>query len=183
MVGILERGGAVRVVVGLVTALAIGGRAVAEPSAISLDPFPQSNGVEVTQTQNITGTCGGSIVRVVGVKDITGDFFDTDLDTAQIIIRPGSAGYGQPYRERVIDRNGGVLSDYNGIACVWGLRGYVLLIWSVCGGTICGDDFSFTVIDPKTLRTLAPLKKSEVCDAKCAARFTGNNLPYELNKH
>ena len=171
-----------RIVVGLVAALALCGQAAAEPSAISLEPFPHSNGVEVTTTQDITGTCAGSIVRVVGVKSITGDFFDADLDSAQIIIRPGPAGYGQPYRERVIKRSDGILSDYNGIACVQGLRGYVLLIWSVCGGSICGNDFSFTVIDPKTLRTLAPLKKSEVCDTKCAVRFAGDALPYELNK-
>ena len=143
------------------------------PNAITLNRFPLAGytDVDTVKTTNITGTCAGSIVRVMGITGTTGDFFDVDSDAGKIIIRDG------PRHELVI--NG--MSDHNGVACITNSTGNFLLVWHVCGGSGCGDDFAFTIIDPKRLLILAPTDARQFCDTDCATKITGSGLPRELN--
>jgi hypothetical protein len=141
-----------------------------------LEPFPatpyskeESNVVTV---QNHYGRCGASVVQVHGVKDDVGDFFSIDSNASARIIVIRKSGK----RELVLND---VFSDHNGVACVGtGSRKY-LLIWSRCGGTACGDDFGFTVVDIKIPQVLAGGGRE--CDEHCAARITGSRIPLQLN--
>jgi hypothetical protein len=149
--------------------------AMAEP-AISLPPMKGETALDVVDTKNVTGSCGTSIVRVLGVKNVAGNFYGIDLDAGKIIIRSG------PTKELVLSSSSGVLSDHNGVACVSTKSGNRLLVWSNCSGSTCGDNFSFFVIDPERLTFLAPKDpRKGQCDAKCASQLLGNQLPQKIN--
>ena len=146
-----------------------------QPTAIMLPPIEGQKALWLETTNNITGSCGTSIVRVLGVKKVISNFYTIDLDAGRIIIR--SAG-----EELVLDANDGTLSDHNGIACVPTESGSRLLVWSNCSGSVCGDDFSFVIVDPERLVILAPKDPyKETCHAKCASKLLGNELPQKIN--
>ncbi|MDO8812388.1 MAG: TM2 domain-containing protein [Gallionella sp.] len=142
--------------------------------AISLRPMEGNAAFAEITAPNVTGYCGTSVVRVLGIEQVTDNFFSTDLDAGKIIIRAGAL------KEMTIDRN--VLSDHNGVACVTTKSGNRLLIWSNCGGNACGENFSFFVIDPERLVFLAPKDPfKEQCDEECASQLLGNQLPQKIN--
>jgi hypothetical protein len=163
----------------LAAGLLLLGSAAGAQSAITLEPFPSTawepkSGVNVTTVHNYYGQCGPAVVQVLGVREQVDYFFTVDAaaDVARVVvIAPG----GQ--RSLVLKD---VLSDHNGVACVTNGATKYLLLWSNCGGTACGDDFSFTVVDVKQLRVLAGGKTA--CNEQCAARLTGSKLPQRLNR-
>jgi hypothetical protein len=142
--------------------------------SVDLLPMDGDTELNVVDTKNITGSCGGSIVTVFGVTDSSGYVFRIYYETAKIEI----TSYKDRDIPKVLGLNHKVLSDLNGIACIARTSGDKLLIWSRCGGTHCAPEFTFFVIDPKRLVFLSP---KSGCDAKCAARLIGSDLPYKIN--
>jgi hypothetical protein len=147
-------------------------------TAINLQPMKGYKNIDVVETKNFTGSCGKSQVHVLGVTAVRDNTFSTDGEAGKIIV-------GLPYtdgREPLILDDDSGLSDSNGVACVSTKSGSRLLIWSICDGSACGDDFSFFVIDPDRLVFLAPKdpKKGE-CNEKCASLLLGNGLPKKIN--
>lgn len=150
--------------------------ALAKLPAIDLPPMKGYKSLDVVTTKNITGSCGNAVVRVMGVTEVVGKFYTIEPDSGVIIVRHN------PRHELVLSIDNGVLSDYNGVACVSTRAGKRLLVWSTCGGSVCPDTFTFFVIDPDRLVFLAPKDpKKRTCDALCASRVLGNNLPQRLN--
>lgn len=144
--------------------------------AISLRPMDGSSAPGVIVPPNVMGYCGTSLVAVMGIRDINSSYFQIDTDT-KIIISAGSV----KERQLIIDSDSGVLSDYNGVACVTTGSGDRLLVWSVCGGNLCGG-LSYFVIDPERQVFLAPLDPlKEQCDEKCASQLLGNQLSQQIN--
>lgn len=145
-------------------------------SPIQLEPFPATSysngGTNVVTVQNHYGRCGPSVVQVHGVARDNGDFFGIDPNAGARVVVIREAGR----RELVLSD---VFSDHNGVACVNNRGKRYLLIWSNCGGTACGDDFSFTVVDVDVPRVVAG--GNTECDARCAARITGSRIPTDLN--
>jgi hypothetical protein len=123
-----------------------------------------------TTTRNITGRCGGAVVRVMGITTFTDKMFASEPDEAKIIVR------NRPMPELNIKPD-----DYTGLACIHVEGKTFILIWGVCGGSACGEDYSFIVVDPKTMKILTPDHLRDPCDAKCAANLTGSALPYRIN--
>ncbi|HMO74200.1 MAG TPA: hypothetical protein PKD48_02570 [Sphingopyxis sp.] len=136
---------------------------------VTLEPFPDS-GVDVETVRNYYGRCGPATVQVLGVAQEEDGFFKGSIGggSAVVVIGDGGAPVLE-IREQ--------LSDHNGVACVTGTAGPRLLIWSNCGGSACGDDFAFTVVDP----AVAAIVSDEDCDAACAASLSGSSLPFEVN--
>lgn len=153
-------------------ALALAGPTAASAQAVAIAPMAGDTRIDTVVTQNLTGKCGAAVVRVMGVTYI-GDTFSTDLDAAQVIVR-----HGDPYREVVIKN---FLSDHNGIACVGPEGAETVLIWSNCGGTACGDEFTFQVIDPRRIAVIAGEIGGKPCDARCAASVTSSVVPLRIN--
>lgn len=143
---------------------------------VILRPMQGYKELDVIKTENITGSCGGSVVRVMGMIDPVDNYFSIEQDTGKIIVRSSSA------TNDLILSHENILSDYNGVACVETKSGDKLLIWSNCGGSVCGDNFSFYVIDPKSLKFIAPKDpKKGSCDDDCATKVLGNNFPKKVN--
>lgn len=140
------------------------------PLAIHLDPSDAFPTTLIETTQTYTGGCGPAVVRVVGVTDVTGSFFNLDTDGRVVLHSPRGA-------DLVVDASNG-LSDHNGIACTTGNGRTRLLIWAACGGSSCGDDYDFTVVDPDKMRVVSPVGS---CDEMCAYSLTGSRLPWALN--
>jgi hypothetical protein len=162
----------------IVVSLFFSSSALAE-SAINLSPMRGFSAIDVVATKNVTGSCGTSIVRVLGVMDVRNSVYTSDAD-AEIIVRGGPS---LPPKDLILSLKSGVLSDLNGVACVATKSGSRLLVWSKCGGSMCvRDDFSFIVIDPDRLVLLAPKDPIKgQCDAQCASQLLGNKLPQKIN--
>lgn len=164
-----------RIFSSIVASLLLSSTALAD-TAISLPPMKGDKTLDVVATKNVTGSCGTSIVRVLGVTDVINNFYSIDFDAGKIIVRSG------PTKELILGSDSGVLSDHNGVACVSTKSGSRLLIWSNCSGNACGDIFSFFVIDPERLLFLAPKDpRKGQCDEKCASQLLGNKLPQKIN--
>lgn len=145
-------------------------------SAILLPPMKGNNFLDIVATKNITGSCGTSIVRALGVVDVVDNFYSIDDDAGKIIVRAGVA------KEMVLSSNNGILSDHNGMACISTKFGNRLLVWSNCSGSACGEKFSFFIIDPERLVFLAPKDpRKNRCDEKCASQILGNKFPQKIN--
>jgi hypothetical protein len=155
--------------------LLIGGNAVAQ-TAIVLQPMRGDHAVDVVKTINVTGSCGGAIVRVMGVTNTVGNFYTLDLDAGKVIVR--SSG-----QDLVLDADHG-LSDHDGVACITNKTGNHVLVWSQCGGSACPDAWDYIVIDADKLAIVSPLgpNKGGDCDAACASRLTGSRMPFDLNR-
>lgn len=158
--------------------LTAGANAQDDGTAVRLQPFPADSGilsskVDVTTVQNHYGRCGSAVVQVLGVERQVGNFFTVDAPAGNARVAVIAEG-GQ--RLLTVED---ALSDYNGVACLTTKPSPHLLVWSKCGGTACGDDFDFTVIDVERLRLVSGAAGE--CDAKCAQRLTGSRLPLELN--
>ena len=140
--------------------------------SVILEPL-SSDGGDVVQVRNIYGRCGTSVVQVLGVRDASEDFYTVDSGAGNadiIVIREGG-------RSQVSLKKS--LSDYNGVSCLKATTGTRLLVWSNCGGSICGNGFSFTIVDPDTLEIVAG--KDSDCNALCASRLLGSDLPLRLD--
>lgn len=158
----------------LLSSLLLSGVVLAQP-AISLQPVNGNDSLRVIETKHIIGSCGTSIVDIKGVQKIFDDNFAISVD-GEVIVSSGSN------KQLVIKEGEGILSDYNGIACVPTKLGSKLLIWSTCGGSQCGDSYNFYVIDPERLVYLAPKNpRKGTCDAECASKALGINLPQDIN--
>jgi hypothetical protein len=145
-------------------------------NAISLSPKVGDAAVGVIAMPDATGYCGTSTVRVSGIEKVSGNSFSIDMDLGKIVVKT------MQNKELVISSGSGVLSDYNGTACVSTESGSRLLVWSNCAGSACGESFSFFVIDPERLVFLAPQNPSnERCDERCASQLLGNQLPKKIN--
>jgi hypothetical protein len=68
--------------------------------------------------------------------------------------------------------------DSNGIACVQTKQGKRILIWGMCDGTACADEFDqFYVIDPEKLIYIAPKDPNKnSCGYMCARRLIGKTF-------
>lgn len=174
-------------IVGLVLGLLLAGSASAAPvkksvnatseaaaprqiSPITLSPSAAFPNTLIETIKVYTGACGSRVVRIVGVTDVNDKSFTLDID-GRIIIHQGQGP------DLVIDSNNG-LSDYNGVACVERNDGSArLLIWANCGGSACGDDYGFVVVDPEKMKIVS----SNDCDEMCGYALTGSRLPWALN--
>lgn len=144
-------------------------------SSIRISPMQGEKSLSV-EGGNVTGSCGNSIIRILGITKAFDNVYITDSDGGKIIIRASAS------KELTISPSDGVLSDFNGMACVSSKTGESLLIWSNCSGSACGDNYHFYVIDPNRLTYLAPKKpQNKLCDAECASLVIGSNLPQEIN--
>jgi hypothetical protein len=77
-------GAFVRILV-LSIALLANGAAFAQP-AITLQPELGENSLRAERVNNVTGSCGGRQVRVLGFQDSKGDYFRTDVHSGKISI-------------------------------------------------------------------------------------------------
>lgn len=144
-------------------------------SPVVLEPMsPEEVGTDAVTVRNVYGKCGPAVVHVLGIRDEIGDFYavDSAAENADIVVI-GKGGNQKISLKRA-------LSDYNGVACIGSGLNKLLLVWSDCGGSACGRGYNFTVVDVQTLRMLAG--GASACDAPCAAKITGNQLPLELDK-
>lgn len=145
-------------------------------SSIQLNPLGDDNELMISQAINITGSCGGAVVRILGVEDYSENlnFYKVDIDSGNIIVR------GNNFEVDAKD----LLSDHNGVSCMDSSKSNAkyVMIWSNCSGSACGDDFSFYFIDPKNGKNVTPKSKSNICDANCASQFLGNNSPKSINQ-
>ena len=161
-------------IIGVIVALSlISSPGFTEPQIppVSLSPFPGATTMAVEKAALVSGKCGASVVRIIGITLSTGAFFDIDQDGG-VIVR-------QLHMPEVhLTQNNG-LSDHNGVACIHTAAGAShLLIWSACGGSACGDDFGFTVIEVDRPRIVSP----KDCNKACASKLTGgSNIPFVLN--
>lgn len=144
--------------------------AIAAP--VTLRPLEGERQVLAEPSTNFTGTCGGAVVRVMGVTSTSGNQFGIDLDAGVVLVR--QAGKEVALRDP--------LSDHNAIACVPTGTGDKLLIASACGGSACPDSFSYYVIDPKRVLLLAPKKATENCDERCAEKALGAKVPASMRR-
>lgn len=146
----------------------------AHAQAVAIAPLTGQRAINSDFVQNMTGSCGSAVVRVLGVSSVNSDMFGIDLDSGQVIVRNRAAS-----PDEIIVKD--FLSDHNGVACVGPTGFESLLLWSVCGGTACGDDFSFMVINPRRMVVVAGGDRDEPCDARCAASVTSSVVPLRLN--
>lgn len=138
--------------------------------AIRLDPALGSATVEEQQVRNVTGTCGGGIVRVLGMSDeyATSSF---DYDAGRILVRSDGG-------EMVLGTDS-VINDYNSITCMTDRKGRAMLVIAgQCAGSACGDAADYYVIDPVRRVFVAPKDpKAGTCDRACATRALGREAP------
>lgn len=120
---------------------------IALAGSINLNPLAGGDEVYVEQAENVSGTCGGAVVRVIGVMDANPETFSRDQDGTFVIIRRSKGP------ELVLKKE---LSDHNKLDCVVGAAGPNIVLATLCSGSQCGDNFSFTVINPRTLRITTP---------------------------
>lgn len=139
--------------------------AIAAP--VTLRPMEGERHVLAEPATNFTGSCGGAVVRVMGVTSTYGNQFGIDLDAGVIIVR--QAGKEMALRNE--------LSDHNAIACVPTSKGDRLLIGGACAGSACPDSYAYFVIDPKEIVVLAPKKAGDACDERCAEKALGVRVP------
>lgn len=144
--------------------------AVAGP--VALRPMDGERQVLAEPSTNFTGSCGGAIVRVMGVTSTYGNRFGIDLDAGMVIVR--QAGREIALRDE--------LSDHNSVACVPTGSGDKLLIGSACAGSACPDSYSYVVIDPRRAVVLAPRKRGEACDELCAGKVLGARVPANFGR-
>ena len=144
--------------------------------AVSLKPVVDSDkSMETVRTLNIYGSCGASIVAILGIQ---ADGFDEASSNFQM--DPG----GQP--DLVLRRSGkstsfgGLFTDFNVVQCVKTPKGERLLVGGHCGGSACSDHYDFYVINPFTGK-LVKTVGSGGCNAKCASRILGSRLPFEID--
>lgn len=177
-------------------ALLLSSQVIANDQAIDLKPFPSMNKnnkpeLNIEHTQTIFGTCGNRVIGIIGVVNIFDDHFTIDSGgDPSIVIRGEKSPEMKITADATYLRNGidikyaasGMLSDHNGVACVSSHDSDKLLIWSNCGGSACGDNYNFYVID---LKTLSIIKKSDdSCDEACISKaLGGSKLPFQLNGH
>jgi hypothetical protein len=162
----------------LVFVLFFSGAALAEETGINLGPaLGGSTSMKVVKTDNYYGSCGEAAVMVFGVNRYTGGLFKVESDGARIVIRAdGGRWLAIPSNE--------VFSDFNGMSCVESSSGPRLVIWSDCGGSACGQGFSFYIYDPEKLTKLAPREKDKAgCDKECATEVLGQKLPQQVLDH
>lgn len=166
-------------------ALLAGGAAQATPaSPIQLAPIQGDKSPDIQETKSISGTCGRATINITGVTGLVSNFFTVDGLSDSVIIR-GNGGktltlidqntFGQD--SPPADFNEHVLSDYNGVACTMYNSQPVLLVWSICSGSSCGDAFSFFVFSLDAPAMIEPPSPTEMCNADCASQFLGNDLP------
>lgn len=123
------------------------------PSAIgapvTLDPMDGEQAVEVEPSTHVTGSCGGAIIRVIGAVNANDETFGKDPDGTAVIVRKDAQ-----HELRLASQ----LSDYNKLDCVIGKSGRqrFLVLATKCGGSLCPEAYSYTVIDPRTLRIKTP---------------------------
>lgn len=138
--------------------------------AIQLDPALGSSKVDEQQVRNVTGTCGGAIVRVLGMSDeyATSSF---DYDAGRILVRSDGG-------EMVLGTDN-VINDYNSITCMTDRKGRALLVIAgQCAGSACGDEADYYIIDPVRREFVAPRDpKAGTCDRACATRALGREAP------
>lgn len=140
--------------------------------AIVLQPYSGEASPRIAAQWSMKGQCGESEVLVLGIRDTYGDFFSTDLDAGQIIIRHPSG------RQLAFGTDSPLMDDHSGLACISGKNGHRLLFWNNCAGSVCGEDWSFFILDLKRLRFLAPANIHRgSCDKACAIRWLGASFP------
>lgn len=151
-------------------------------TAIRLRPMKGEKSLLV-EGKSISGSCDGSVVKIVGVSKVYENLYSLG-DDGRIFIRSATGKLliiGEDMRV-LSDNNTSVLSDHNGMACVSTQAGDRLLIWSVCGGFICTGGYSFYIIDPKQLVFVAPGDPiKDFCNEDCASKLLGNGFPKQLH--
>lgn len=148
-------------------------------SAISLSPAKGASAVHIEQAENYFGSCGSAAVLVFGVTGTTQSSFTIQPEAAKVIVRRPPVKLGGSSSDIVLSTKNSALSDHNGIACVSYKSTYRLLVWSDCGGSACGQGYSYVVVDPEIPEILAPRGVNSECRDKCAAELLGGALPLQ----
>ncbi len=125
------------------------------------------------RTVNLSGTCGDARVNMNGITEIS---------------EPGDIGgnnvhFSQPMGHiEVINTVNGKYktithqaSDHNMFACLKAKPGLVLVINSNCGGSACGDEGVYTIIDVTRMTQLTGDPRKNLCGDECANRMLGIN--------
>jgi hypothetical protein len=167
----------------ILTALAVSPASLGQ-TAIGLSPALGSKGLITTKTDNFVGSCGKAAVMVFGVSGYVEDTFTIEGEAAKVIVRVPRSMSTSTSNQLVLFPGNGVLSDYNGIACISARGTNKLLIWSDCAGSACGRGFSFFVIDPEKPVMIMPKNpKDGSCNYECATREIGSKLPAHIKAH
>ena len=146
---------------------------MAQP-AISIMPLHGDKDVSMDHPKTLSGHCGKSLIRLEGVTRLADDHFKHDYNSGKIVLQQGDADLSIEDRDEI-------LNDYNGIACVETKIGARLLIWSYCGGGMCGDSLKFHVLDPNKPSYIT--SRTGDCDGDCASNHMKQHpLPLDIAK-
>lgn len=148
------------------------------PPAITLQDLKSDHPLTSDEAKIISGSCGESNIQITGVAHIDDYKFAIDFSKNNRIVVRSSKN-----NALVLESRSYPLSDYNGVACISTKNGLKLLIWSKCGGSKCSDSYDFYVIDTESALLIAPkLNSAKPCNAECASRILGNNIPRKIDE-
>lgn len=123
--------------------------------------------VDITKTINIYGKCGTSVVAILGVD-------------AEEYHQFGSLKFDTSGAPDIQLRNNGknvsfknLLSDRNVMNCISTKFGHKILIGSNCGGSACGDNLSYYLIDTKNGNITSSNVSKKICDERCINQLLG----------
>lgn len=123
--------------------------ACVQAAPISLNSPDGEEQLYVDSVVNVTGKCGGAIVRVIGAVNEGDEFFGVDDDGTVVIIRRDAQSELRLRSQ---------LSDNNKLDCVVGYNGskQYLILATRCSGSVCPEIYRYTVVDPVALRIKTP---------------------------
>lgn len=125
-----------------------------------------------SQGSSISGSCGPAQLKVNGVQPDTligpeGAIRITS-GKSSLTIGPGAKGNSGIY-----------LQDRNKLHCLSTPTGPKLVLALYCDGRSCAP-VDYRVIDPSTAKVIGRLSSMDECDAKCATKALGTEIPMSL---
>jgi hypothetical protein len=136
--------------------------------AVALFPMSGDSQPSVSKVVNVYGKCGDAVVAILGIEaESFGGREHFRMDSSgnpDLQLRKGD-GKDLSFNE--------MLSDFNVVQCVDTKKGNRLVVGSHCGGSACGDNMAYHVIDPKTGKAFPGRASKDVCDEKCVNSALG----------
>lgn len=132
------------------------------------------------RTVNYSGTCGTAKVNINAITDfsevgdIGGPNVHFSLSGGNIEITNTVNGKYKTITHQP--------SDHNMFACLKAKPGQVLVINSNCGGSACGDEGTYTIIDVTKMVRLTDEPKKNLCGDECANKILGIGVREYLEK-
>ena len=123
-----------------------------------------------------TGTCGSAKIKIQGVDA------DNPHQTRQLISSQGSIAIRNGIASLTIGGTDGsviFLQDQSKLHCIPTPKGPRLVLASYCFARHCAP-VDYRVMDPATVKVISRQNADDECDAQCAEKALGVQLPEEL---